>query len=90
MKRLPSEPCWLPAECDVPIRKKHWFWHPDDEKSLLTKDGLLDIYYKSIGRGTNLLLNIAPDNRGLLPEPDVNRARWMLQRNEEKIIKADI
>ena len=70
---LPDTPKWVPAECDVPIRKLHWFWHPDDENSLLTMDELLNIYYKSVGRGTNLLLNISPDRRGLLPETDVNR-----------------
>ncbi|HHW00549.1 MAG TPA: alpha-L-fucosidase [Clostridiaceae bacterium] len=70
---LPDTPKWVPAECDVPIRKLHWFWHPDDEKSLLTLEELMNIYYKSVGRGTNLLLNISPDRRGLLPEADVER-----------------
>jgi len=70
---LPDTPKWVPAECDVPIRKLHWFWHPNDEKSLLTLEELMNIYYKSVGRGTNLLLNISPDRRGLLPEADVKR-----------------
>ncbi|MGX2958220.1 alpha-L-fucosidase [Peribacillus sp. JNUCC 23] len=70
---LPGTPEWLPAECDVPIRKNHWFWHPNDEDSLLSIDGLLDIYYHSVGHGTNLLLNIAPDNRGLIPKLDEDR-----------------
>ena len=70
---LPGTPEWLPAECDVPIRKKHWFWHPNDEESLLSMDELMDIYYRSVGHGTNLLLNISPDDRGLVPEVDANR-----------------
>ncbi len=70
---LPETPQWLPAECDVPIRKHHWFWHPDDEGSLLTLDELMHIYYHSVGRGANLLLNLAPDNRGLIPEADKKR-----------------
>lgn len=70
---LPDTPKWVPAECDVPIRKLHWFWHPQDEESLLSLDELLNIYYRSIGRGTNLLLNISPDTRGLLPEADIER-----------------
>jgi alpha-L-fucosidase len=70
---LPDTPKWVPAECDVPIRKLHWFWHPKDEESLLSLDELLNIYYRSIGRGTNLLLNISPDTRGLLPEFDIER-----------------
>jgi alpha-L-fucosidase len=70
---LPDTPNWLPAECDVPIRGDHWFWHPNDEKSLRSLDNLLSIYYQSVGHGTNLLLNVAPDNRGLIPEEDYNR-----------------
>ena len=71
---LPNTPEWIPAECDVPIRKDHWTWLEDDEKSLLSLETLIDIYYRSVGHGANLLLNIAPDRRGLLPEIDVQRA----------------
>ncbi|MBO0993533.1 alpha-L-fucosidase, partial [Bacillus sp. SD088] len=70
---LPGTPEWLPAECDVPIRKRHWFWHPNDEESLLSLEELMNIYYRSVGHGTNLLLNVSPDNRGLIPEADANR-----------------
>ncbi|GIN72484.1 hypothetical protein J14TS2_29590 [Bacillus sp. J14TS2] len=70
---LPGTPEWLPAECDVPIRKRHWFWHPNDEESLLSLEELMNIYYRSVGHGTNLLLNVSPDNRGLIPEVDANR-----------------
>ncbi|MBT2755555.1 alpha-L-fucosidase [Mesobacillus foraminis] len=70
---LPGTPNWMPAECDVPIRGDHWFWHPNDEQSLRSLDNLLSIYYQSVGHGTNLLLNVAPDNRGLIPEEDFNR-----------------
>jgi alpha-L-fucosidase len=72
---MPETPDWVPAECDVPIRKKHWFWHPNDEQSLLSLDKLMDIYYRSVGHGTNLLLNVAPDNRGLIPDVDVQRVQ---------------
>lgn len=66
---------WYPAECDVPIRKGHWFFHTKDEKSLRSTEEVLDIYYKSVGRGGTLLLNVSPDRRGLLPESDVARLR---------------
>lgn len=73
MTWMEGTPSWVPAECDVPIRKRHWFWHPDDEASLRSLEEVLDIYYRSVGHGATLLLNISPDNRGLLPEVDVER-----------------
>lgn len=70
---LPDTPAWVPAECDVPIRELHWFWHPDAEHRLKSLNQLIDIYYRSVGHGTNLLLNVSPDDRGLLPEADMRR-----------------
>lgn len=66
---------WHPAECDVPIRKGQWFFHTDGEPKLRSVEEVLDIYYKSVGRGAVLLLNVSPDRRGLLPEPDVKVLR---------------
>lgn len=66
---------WRPIEADTPLRKLHWFWHPDDEHSLLTVDELLNIYTKTVGRGAQLMLGIAPDNTGRLPESDAARLR---------------
>lgn len=67
-----SFPHYLPAECDARIRA-NWFWHPGDWHTLKSAERLVDIYQCSVGRGANLLLNVAPDDRGLLPEPDVER-----------------
>ncbi|MFH0797447.1 MAG: hypothetical protein V2A65_10440 [Candidatus Omnitrophota bacterium] len=64
---------WLPAECDVPIRRD-WFWTPDNEHTLKNLNNLMDIYYRSVGHGCNLLLNHTPDTSGLIPEADVKRA----------------
>jgi alpha-L-fucosidase len=33
-------------------------------------DELMGLYYYSVGRGANLLLNIGPDRSGRLPQPD--------------------
>jgi alpha-L-fucosidase len=63
---------YLPPECDVSIRRG-WFWHPDDAPKDL--EHLLAIYYRSIGLGANLLLNLPPDTRGLVPAEDVARMR---------------
>jgi alpha-L-fucosidase len=36
---------------------------------------LVDLYYASVGRGGSFLLNLAPDRRGQVPNPDVNSLR---------------
>lgn len=71
---LPETPRWVPAECDVPIRKRSWFWHEGGERNLYTDDELIDIYYRSVGHGCNLLMNLAPDDRGLIPDADAQAA----------------
>lgn len=64
---------WRSVEADTPLRNKHWFWHPNDEASLKSLDALLDTYDKTVGRGAQLMLGVAPDNRGLLLDSDVKR-----------------
>jgi alpha-L-fucosidase len=66
---------YRPVEADTPLRKAHWFWHPNDEKSLKSLDELMETYHKTVGRGAQLVLGLAPDNRGLMPESDVARLR---------------
>lgn len=66
---------YRPAEADTPLRKEHWFWHPNDEQSLKSVNELLDTYHKTVGRGAQLMIGLAPDNRGLLPASDVNRLK---------------
>jgi alpha-L-fucosidase len=66
---------YRPAEADTPLRKEHWFWHPNDEQSLKSVNELLDTYHKTVGRGAQLMIGLAPDNRGLLPDSDVNHLK---------------
>jgi alpha-L-fucosidase len=66
---------WRPVEADTPLRKQHWFWHPNDESSLKTVPELISIYDQTVGRGGQLVLGIAPDRRGLLPDFDVERLK---------------
>ncbi|MGC2401694.1 MAG: alpha-L-fucosidase [Acidobacteriaceae bacterium] len=64
---------WRPVEADTPLRKLHWFWHPQDEASLKSVQELLSLYDDSVGHGAQLMLGLAPDRRGLLPESDASR-----------------
>ena len=59
---------WAPAEADVSIRPG-WFYH--EEQQPKSPEKLFDIYLTSVGRGGTLLLNLAPDRRGRIPEADI-------------------
>ena len=60
---------WIPAECDVSIRPG-WFYHKNEDYKVKTDKDLMNIWNKSVGRGSNLLLNIPVDSRGLIHEND--------------------
>ena len=66
---------WRPVEADTPLRKEHWFWHPHDEASLKSVAELVDTYNRTVGKGAQLLLGLAPDNTGRLPQEDAARLR---------------
>jgi alpha-L-fucosidase len=70
----PRGKVWHPAECDVSIRPG-WFWHASQDNQVKSLEHLLDIYYKSVGRNSVLLLNVPPNDQGRLADPDVQRLR---------------
>jgi len=63
---------WIPAECDVSIRPG-WFYHQEEDSKVKTVSQLMEIYFASVGRNCNLLLNIGVDRRGLVNENDILR-----------------
>jgi alpha-L-fucosidase len=65
---------WYAAQVDVSIRPG-WFHHPSEDGRLKSLEELLDIYYASVGRNAQLLLNVPADRRGLIHENDVRRLR---------------
>ena len=73
---------WIPAEVDVSIRPG-WFYHPEEDAEVKTPEELFDIYLSSVGRGSNLLLNIPPDRRGLIHENDVESLRGFRELLDE-------
>ncbi len=60
---------WIPAECDVSIRPG-WFWKASEDDKIKTPQQLFAIYLQSVGRGANLLLNVPPNDKGLISPAD--------------------
>ncbi|OIV36580.1 alpha-L-fucosidase [Mangrovactinospora gilvigrisea] len=58
---------WFPAESDVSIRPG-WFHHPSEKPKSAAE--LLDLYEKSVGRNSLLLLNVPPAADGRIAEED--------------------
>ena len=67
---------WRPAETDTSIRPG-WFYHASEDDRVRSTEMLLDIWYRTVGGNSTLLLNIPPDRRGLFHETDVQRLREM-------------
>jgi alpha-L-fucosidase/beta-glucanase (GH16 family) len=59
---------WYPAETDTSIRRG-WFWR-DEKQQVKSAEHILDIWFRSVGGNTVLLLNIPPNRDGLFAERD--------------------
>lgn len=69
-----TELFWYPSEVDVSIRPG-WFYHADQDNQVRSLANLVNIYFRSVGCNSVLLLNIPPDKRGLINEHDVKRIK---------------
>ncbi|HEY2063316.1 MAG TPA: alpha-L-fucosidase [Amycolatopsis sp.] len=58
---------WAPAESDVSLRPG-WFFHASEQPK--TAAQLVDIYRRTVGRNSSLLLNVPPDKDGIVPPRD--------------------
>lgn len=82
-------PFWCPGESDFTLRYNSsyqggWFWHADEDSQMFTVDELMHKYITSVGRNTNMLLGIVIDNRGLVPDADVERIAAFGKAIQEK------
>ncbi|MDQ5980117.1 MAG: alpha-L-fucosidase [Verrucomicrobiota bacterium] len=67
---------WYPAEVNTSILHG-WFWA--EGKRVKSPADLVDYYYTSVGRNGVMLLNLAPDTRGLVPDNQVAALRRMTE-----------
>lgn len=73
---------WVGAECDVSIRPG-WFYSPETNDKVKTTAQLANIYYGSVGRNANLILNVPPDRRGqIAPEDSIALMNFRKWRDE--------
>lgn len=73
---------WYPSEVDVSIRPG-WFYHQQEDNQVESLKHLTDIYFKSVGYNSVLLLNIPPDQRGRISDADVNRLKEFADYRKE-------
>ncbi|MEI6073151.1 MAG: alpha-L-fucosidase [Verrucomicrobiae bacterium] len=75
----PDGKFWAPGEAVMPNHDQikgfqgGWFWLEGDDHTVYSVDHLIECYFSSVGRNTNLLLGMVIDNRGLVPEADRKR-----------------
>jgi len=61
---------WRPGEADVSIRPG-WFWRESENEKVRSAENLASLYFSSVGRNANLLLNVPPTANGTLHDRDV-------------------
>jgi len=74
----PDGRVWAPAETDMPNRYQisnggGWFWRAGEDDMLFKPEELLERYYTSVGSNSNLLIGMVIDDRGLVPDADVEQ-----------------
>ena len=78
----PNGTVWAPAESDTCIRTAApsgphtgscgcWSWLPNTSSTTKSPSELQSAYLQTVGNNANLLLNMAPDRRGLVPDSDM-------------------
>lgn len=71
---------WFPVECNTAFLRP---WHFVAGEPPKTLEVMIQKYYRSIGSGGVLILGIAPDKTGLIPEDQAQRLREFRQWIDE-------
>ncbi|GLR16228.1 alpha-L-fucosidase [Portibacter lacus] len=73
---------WVPGEADVSIRPG-WYYHEHEDHKVKSLADLMEIYYRSVGQNSTLLLNFPVDKRGLIHEKDKEQVLKMAAKIKE-------
>lgn len=72
----PEGAIWSPGMVDVPLRGARgvhdWFWRPKAEKGVHSHNALVNMYCRSVGRNTNLIVGVVIKPDGSVPKPDAD------------------
>ena len=72
---------FIPGECDACMvrndAENFWFYSENYKDCVRTKEEMVALYEYSIGRGANLLINLAPDRKGHLQKSNVEALQYM-------------
>ena len=74
---------WHPGESDAKATSGGWFWHQGEW--IHSAERLFQMYLETVGRNATLILNIPPDQYGVLPEHSVNRLKELGQMLHERL-----
>ena len=88
----PNGTRWVPAHCDAVLRRHAWNWSPNwDRLPLNTAPDLVAMHLTSVGRGCNMVLDVAPNRDGVLDPTDAatypafGRALAALYQNSSRV-----
>lgn len=83
---------WYPAEMTIPIRS-HWFYNPSPNNQLKSIAHLADIYARSVGNNSLLLLAIPITPDGLIAETDAQSLKvlttYLQHLDNKNLVKTD-
>lgn len=77
----PNGNYWCPAMVDIPIRGRRgihqWYWNPSpkSEAGIYTPDELMNVYYTSVGRNSNMVIGVTADSNGVVPQKEIEAMR---------------
>jgi alpha-L-fucosidase len=71
---------WTPAEADARLRSG-WFFHASENPKSVA--ALMQMYRQTVGRSVNLLLDVPPNQEGLLEQEDLDALMAFKQERED-------